>query len=362
MAETDGLVDRVDGLIATASAGREGFAAAVGLDGSRLSAALDGSGRFSSLDLALIADAHHVTGDWLLTGEPSVLMRGAHLPAGSARSLVERAEDLSDRREGTVLLGASHRWRSAEPPVIGGPAEQGSALAAAALRRVRDAGRDVAELDLPAVVEDVFGVDVAVHDVGPGIDGLAVSATDVRLLVVAATAASARQRLALARGLGRLLAGDVPDVLHLDLDVDENSDDPAEVRSDVFACCLLMPEDVLARAAEGGLSEASFVALVGGFGTSPSLLAWRLMDLGLVDVEVGKRWGAMTAAEAARTGGWGDELSDVMARALAPRAPRLLRHDLYRVYEAGEATVRAFASILGTDPDRLREMLGSDLG
>ena len=232
MAETQGLVERVDGLIAASGAGCEGFATAVGLDGARLSAALDGSGSFSSLDLALIADAHHVTVDWLLTGEPSVLMRGAHLPAGSARSLVERAEDLADRRDASATVGAPQRWLPVEPRIVGEPAEQGRALAAAALRQVHDAGRDVTEAELPGVIEDVFGIDVAVHDVGPGIDGLAVSASDVRLLVVAATAASTRQRLALARGLGRLLAGDVPDVLLLDLDLDESSEDPADVRAD----------------------------------------------------------------------------------------------------------------------------------
>ena len=123
-----------------------------------------------------------------------------------------------------------------------------------------------------------------------------------------------------------------------------------------------MPEDALVRAAGGGLSEAGFVAPMGDLGTSPSLLAWRLMDLGLIDVEVGKRWGAMATAEAARTGGWGDELSDAIALALAARAPRLLRHDLYRIYEAGGATLGPFAQILSTRSDWLREMLGSDLG
>ena len=187
-------------------------------------------------------------------------------------------------------------------PSISALAEQGKVLAETVLRQVRAAGRDVADPDLPALVEDVFGVDVAVHDAGPGIDGLVVCSPGARLLLVAATADAARQRFTLAHGLGRLLAGDDPDVLHLDVDVHDVGDDPAEMRADAFARRFLAAEGAPAR------------------GT--------------------------------------DEFCDAVGQALAPRAARLLQRDLHRAYEVGETTLRPVARLLGVEPDQLRETMG----
>lgn len=362
MIELLDLLSRVRGLVATSGEDREEFARATSIDAVHLSAVLDGEQRLSSLDLALIADAYEVTVDWLLTGVPSVLMRAAHLPVGSARMLVEQADDIYGRREGAAHLGRPQAWRPGEVgPLTGSPVEQGRALAGAALRRVHVAGRDVAEADLPTLVEDVFGVDVAVCDVELGVDGLAVCSPTAKVVVVAATAAAARQRFTVAHELGHLLAGEDPEVLHLDVDVFALGDDHVEIRADAFARCFLMPEAMLRRAADAGLGAEGFVALVGDLGVTPGVLARRLVDLDLIDAQAGERWGGMAAAEAARVGGRSDAFVDAMDRAMTPRTPRLLRRDLYRVYEAHDATLRPFAWSLGLESDRLREMLGADL-
>lgn len=361
MIEQLDLLSRVRGLVVASGGEREAFAHGVSIDAAHLSAVLSGEGCLSSLDLALIADAHEVTVEWLLTGVPSVLMRAAHLPVGGARSLVEQADDIVDRREGAAHLGRPQTWRPGDVgPLTGSPVEQGQVLADAALHRVGAAGRDTVEVDLPMLVEDVFGADVAVCDVGPGVDGLAVCPPDATVIVVAATAAASRQRFTMAHELGHLLSGEDPDVLHLDVDVYNLGDDPAQVRADAFARRFLMPETVLRSAAHAGLDAGGFVALVGDLGVTPALLARGLVDLHLVDAHAGERWGVMTAAEAARVGGWSDAFVDAMGRAMTPRAPRLLRRDLYRVYEAGDATVRPFAHVLGATPDRVREALGDD--
>lgn len=297
MVESSGLVERVQGLTA-GSTGQQGFALATGLEASALAASLTGARRFTSLELALIADAHDVTVDWLLTGEPSVLMRAAHLPPGSTRALVERADERADLRESAARLGRPQvRVAVANEQQDSAAEDQGRALAEAALHVVHRAGRDVAEADLPTLIEDVFGIDVAVEDVGRGVDGLAVRTSTTQLIVVAATAAAARQRFTLGHELGHLLAGG-DEVLHLDPDVHDVGDGAGHVQADAFARCFLGAEAVPVEAA------------------------------------------------------------DAMGFAMSPRAPRLLRRDLYRAYQAGDTTIRPFAQLLGISSDQWREMLG----
>lgn len=63
------LNDRVRHLIGASGLSQGQFAEAVGLDAPKLSKSLSGVRRFSSLDLARIAEHAGRTVDWLLTGE-----------------------------------------------------------------------------------------------------------------------------------------------------------------------------------------------------------------------------------------------------------------------------------------------------
>lgn len=351
-------------LIAASGASQGEFARAVGLDDSKLSKSLGGTRRFSSLDLANIADVHQVTVDWLLTGEQPVLALAARSASGSARRAIEAADELAELCENITLVGYGQPWRPLEPDVSsGGAVEQGQALAEAALRRVREAGRNETEADLPLLVEDLLGIDVAVADLGPGCDGLSVSSQDVKLIVLATSTLPARQRLTLAHELGHLLAGDDRETLHVDPDVDggDGARKPAEVRADAFAAAFLMPTDALVEAVGAHLDQGGLATLAGVRRVSPRVLADRLADLDLIDAAGSRGLRSMTTARAAHLGGWLHEFSRAVDAASSERTPGLLRSALYDAYDSHDTTLHPYARLLKADVDRLQESLEFDL-
>ena len=226
------------------------------------------------------------------------------------------------------------------------------------------AERSVAEPDLPLLVEDIFGSDVAVITLDDGFDGLAVASDDARLIVLATSQVPWRQRYTLAHELGHLIFGDDQEV-HLDKDIFDRAQakDPGEARANGFAAAFLMPEATL-RSAVGttGLTEATFAALACDLKVSPSALAIRLSGLRLIDAGTCDRFKAITGAKAAAIGGKGDEYARLVAQATTIRAPGLLVRDAYAAYEAGAATLRPYANLLGVDVDDLRRALESDDG
>ncbi|HEX6685497.1 MAG TPA: hypothetical protein VF062_22110, partial [Candidatus Limnocylindrales bacterium] len=91
------LIDRVRAVIQQVAESHTAFAAMVGISKDKLSKSLAGSRRFTSLELALIAEAGGVTVDWLLTGKtparPSIAARttqGAVLDMPSVNELIDR--------------------------------------------------------------------------------------------------------------------------------------------------------------------------------------------------------------------------------------------------------------------------------
>ena len=133
----EGITDRVLSLIEASGQSRRAFAQDIGLDDSKLSKSLSGARRFSSLDLARIADKCGVTVDWLVTGEEPALAVAARTTSGEARTALEAAKRYSTMREDLAVLGWEQPWRPLEAAIPGGTyAEQGQALAAAALARV----------------------------------------------------------------------------------------------------------------------------------------------------------------------------------------------------------------------------------
>jgi Zn-dependent peptidase ImmA (M78 family) len=229
---------------------------------------------------------------------------------------------------------------------------------------VSETGRSVAEPDLPALTEDVFGADVAVITLDEGFDGLAASSAGSRLIVLATSQVPWRQRYTLAHELGHLLAGDDQDV-HLDKDIFDRAQakDPSEARANGFAAAFLMPEATL-RTAVGtiGLTEKTFAELACDLKVSPSALAIRLSGLRLIDAGTCDRLKAITGAKAAASAGRGDEYARLVAQATTIRPPGLLVRDAYAAYESGAATLRPYANLLGVDVDDLRRALESDDG
>lgn len=361
----DTTPDRVLRLVEASGLSRGDFARRIGLDDSKLSKSLSGVRRFSSLDLARIADAGDVTVDWLLTGEEPALAVAARTTTGEARTALEAADDYCSARGDLAFLGYPQPWRWPQAPVGGGiPVQQGRALARAALARVGEAGRSVTEPDLPALTEDVFGADVAVIDLDEGFDGLAAASADAKLIVLATSQVPWRQRYTLAHELCHLLAGDDQGV-HLDRDVYDKAQakDPSEARANGFAAAFLMPQDLL-RAAVGaaGLTERDFAALSSDLKVSPSALAIRLSQLRLIDAGTCDRYKALTGAKAAAMTGKGEEFARWVAQANTLRIPGLLVRDAYAAYEAGVATLRPYANLIGVDVDELTLALESEDG
>jgi len=360
-----GISERVLRLIESSGLSRGDFARRIGLDDSKLSKSLSGARRFSSLDLARIAEEYEVTVDWLVTGEEPALALAARTTGGQAGAALRAAKLYTSMRADMATLGYPQPWNPVPERASGGTyAEQGGRLADAALARIRAAGRLVTEADLPSLVEQVFGTDVAVIPLDDGFDGLAASSAGARVVVLATSRTPARQRYTLAHELGHLLAGDDQDV-HLDRDIYDKAQarDPGEMRANSFASAFLMPADMLdAAVGPDGMTEAGFAALACDLRVSPSALAIRLSQLRLADAGRCERYKPITAARAASIADRGEDFARSVTEANKLRPPGLLVRDAYAAYEAGAATLQPYANLLGVDVDELRRELESEDG
>jgi Zn-dependent peptidase ImmA (M78 family)/transcriptional regulator with XRE-family HTH domain len=365
LAGMQGIPGRVLSLIEDSGLSRRAFAGEIGLDDSKLSKSLSGARRFSSLDLARIADRCKVTVDWLVTGEEPPLAMAARTTSGDAHTALEAAKRYSTMRGDLASLGWPQRWRPVSLAGVSGTyAGQGHTLARSASSLVAQAGRSVEDADLPTMVEEVFGADVAVVVLDSGFDGLAASSEDAKLIVLGTSQVPARQRFTLAHELGHLLAGDDQGV-HLDRDIYDRAQakDPSEMRANSFASAFLMPENILREAVGSrGLTEPGFAALACDLKVTPSALAFRLKDLRLIDSGTCDRYRSLSAAKAATIAERGEELARRVALANAPRLPGLLVRDSYAAYETGATTLRPYANLLGVDVDELRQALESQHG
>ncbi|MDN5789408.1 MAG: XRE family transcriptional regulator [Micrococcales bacterium] len=348
--------DRIRDLIADSGLAQGDFAIAVGLDPSKMSKSLAGTRRFSSLDLARIAEHAKVTVDWLMTGEETPLALAARAAAGSSSELaIAEAERLCELRATASRLG----WPQPFRPVLLRSGESraagvGRALAEEALARLESLGLDAVRLDLAEVIEAAFGVDVSIVALGDGFDGLAVSTPDAKIILAALTAVAFRQRFTIAHELAHVLFGDDQGV-HTDPNVyAPTRGDQSEVRANAFASSFLMPESRLRARVQPGFDDAAFGALALELKVSPAALAIRLERLNFIDALASERWKSMSAAQAARASGDATVMARATAYATEPRRPGLLSRDLFAAYVDGKTTLRPYASLLGVDSSTLR--------
>lgn len=357
--------DRVRDLIRESGLTQHDFAQRIGLDDSKLSKSLSGSRRFSSLDLARIAELCTVTVDWLITGDQPALAVAARTTGGSAGTAVREARRLATMRSDLTELGFPQPWHPLRvEPGSGSWVEQGRRLADAALAQVGQSVPSPEQASLAELVEAVFGADVAVLDLGGGFDGLATSSAEVKLIVLATSQVPARQRFTLAHELGHLLAGDDQGV-HLDEDIFDKAQarTPSEMRANAFAAAFLMPEATL-RTAVGttGLTEQSFASLACDLIVTPSALAIQLKALRLIDAGTCDRFRALSGRKAASLAGRGAEFAQRVTEASRPRPPGLLSRDAYNAHDIGATTLRPYANVLGVDVDKLSRALDVDNG
>lgn len=355
------VADRVRALAGRSGLSQQEFAARIGLDSPKLSKSLAGVRRFSSLDLARIAETCSVTVDWLLTGEEDEFALAARGGTGTtASAALAEARRLVGLRRDLDSLGFRQGLRPLPTGNLAGSYVQvGYQLAALAAARIAATGAAPTDADLPGAVERAFGIDVAVSELGAGFDGVAVADRQVQLTVVARSSIPWRQRFTIAHELAHLLMGDEQGV-HLDEDILDAAHQrlPSERRANAFAAALLMPEHGL-RAAVGtaGLDDAGFSRLACDLRVSPSALAVRLESLRLIDAGRRDRFRRHSAMAAARLAGREAQLAADVVRAGRSRPPGLLAADAYRAYLEGATTLRIYAQVLDADPDALVDAL-----
>jgi transcriptional regulator with XRE-family HTH domain len=350
---------RVREVIRAAGLSQAAFAARAGITPDKLSKSLGGVRRFSSLDLALIAEAAEVSVDWLLTGRQ-------HAPAGVAargnaaahgQSLAERAERFTAAYDVLELLGRAPELPDLPALSGSGPDEQGELLAADARAWVHaTAGAEPALLatgDLLSACEHTFGVDFAVTGLPAAVDGFAWQEDGFRLALARRDERWTRQRFTLAHELGHLLAGDATEPLAESPVAPGRQAEPDEVRANAFAAALLMPEPEVRAAA----AELDFAELVVRFRVSPSALAARLRRLDLIGAAEHARLRRRTTAECHLAAAAMDAYLREAALAAAERPPARLADGLWSAFEAGETTLRPLAALLGMAPGELEGRL-----
>lgn len=136
------IEERVRSLIEDSGRSQREFAVGVGLDAPKLSKSLSGARRFSSLDLARIAEFTGETVDWLLTGERPIVAVAARAAAGSATEVALReASALVQIRDDLAELGYRQHWQLPERPLRSGRWDRdGELLAERALAALASAG------------------------------------------------------------------------------------------------------------------------------------------------------------------------------------------------------------------------------
>lgn len=378
MSET--VIDRVRLVLqaATETNGmtKAAFAQKINLTSDKLSKSLSGVRRFTTLDLALIAEATGVTVDWLLTG------RQPMRPAVAART--HAPETPLDPTEVHTLTAPTSRayevlellGRLPELPELPSPqrdlgryVDQGEALADAALERLGAAGHaSLAALDfseLVTAVEAVFGVDVLVTRLPDGLSGLAWQTDAFRLVLLNPSEAWTRQRFTLAHELGHVLARDAQELIPEQQVAPGRQSDWTEVRANAFAAALLMPKAELAAALEpltpassGTPTNAQLSEVVARFKVSPSALAARTNKLRLLDSATRARLRGLRTELAHFLAGTVEtsERERQLSATLKPFAPRPA-FALFSAYADGDTTLRPLAALLGRSVDELHDIL-----
>lgn len=356
MTPTTTTADRVRQVIEDSGLSQADFAAKAGLDGPKMSKSLSGSRRFTSLDLARIADVAGVTVDWLLGVEqPSALAARAIAPSWSSTdAAVGQARHYSQLRADLAFLGYEQRVPQLPAPTQQRAIDRGARLADLAVTLVRQAtGRDPAGFrKIAELIEDAFDIDVAVAAMPNGFDGLAWRDVHSQLILVGTSEIPARQRFTVAHELGHLLARDDQE-LHIDADLHdaEHTKKPSELQANAFAASFLMPADTLGKMVrdDAALTEEAFAALAHKLAVSPSTLAWRLQNLGIIGTKTRKAFMRMPAVRAAQTSGAAGDFAEWIGEASRVRVPSgLLRHT-WQAYCDGKATLRPFATLISVD-------------
>jgi len=339
------------------------FARRIGMSADKLSKSLNGTRRFTSLELALIAEQGHTTVEWLLHGtEPrratalAARARGAAAPDDSKAAALRHAEIIDALASGGHLLALPEL-----PAVPGGECDlivQGARLAEDASAVVGLSPRGVTVRGLAEQWENAFGLVAAATDLPDGLDALSWDTGDFRLVLVGRTDVWTRQRFTLAHELGHILAGDATDrplTEHVAPSVDQGQ---AEIRANAFAAELLMPHKEVAQSAAdaGNLDKEALLSLSWEYQVSPSAMATRLHTLGIISDEQRRSWSAATTSMAALHAGDPGRHMRYAQQAGDGWYSASLAKLAISAYVRGDISIRLVATVTGMDSDRLLDL------
>jgi Zn-dependent peptidase ImmA (M78 family) len=334
------------------------FAGEVHLDPDKLSKSLTGVRRFTSYELAVIAERGQTTVDWLLTGvEPewrAVAARAQVRAVDSGLdSALRRADEIADvngiLQRLKIIPEASRALPTA--PMTGLAVVDGPRLADAMITMLAQSGTLDEFRDDPAtVIERDLGIHVLVEPFGAGFDGLAYATPSFRLAIVNSEIPWSRQRFTLLHECGHIITGDGGDRdVCIDGDVMGAADRIEEMRANAFAAAALMPEEDIRAQVTAPVTDQTFAEIVGRYRVSPDAMAWRLKSLGLVDTKRRAELGAVPIQQAALRGGWTQEYRELTRTQGRPRPPLVLADRAVDAFVRGKISARPVAALLGVD-------------
>lgn len=349
------LISRVRIIMDRSGQSNSDFALAIATTPDKLSKSLGGSRRFTTTELALVAELGETTVEWLLTGKerptPSMAARTSSVSSPDASTIEGIARRFTEASEQLRLLREASRELSPLPSLASTWSQvyQGEQLAADARKMIRDAGRTLtAGEDLIPTLEAVFQVDVAVVDMPGGLDGCAWQTDEQRLIIANKTTRWARQRFTLAHELGHILACDAQELISETMH-SENSK-VTEMRANAFAASFLVPEDEVVPMLEESVTQSEFITLVNHFKVSPQSMAYRLKNLRKLDDISVRNWGSMTAESCAAASGHPEIIADESNKSDVDRLPPRLVAEHVRLFWDGQTSARPLASLLDVDP------------
>lgn len=350
-------VSRIREVIATSGLSQVTFAERVGLRASTLSQSLEGIRRFSSLDIARIAEIAGVTVDWLLGIARSKPATTA--PAGGAAGeMIETANLIAEVRTGLASLGHP---ATSTPDLSFSPdstaTRQGADLAQQALARLPSNALPGSDVDLFDTIEHYFGVEVAVQHLDQWMDGLAYNDEAAQVIVLATSGVPTRQRFTLAHELAHILAGD--EQLHIDENITQPHHDTSELRANSFAAHFLMPEIVMTALLGTNMpvDRDVFAGLVMQLGVSPDALARRLYQLGRLSPAVRDQYRGMSTMECGHQAARTDRYGQWCTISRQARSPAALVDDALDAHLGGEITLRPISQLVDVPVATLRATL-----
>ena len=317
------VVARVRQIIAASGRSQRDLADEIGIDGPKLTKSLRGTRQFSSYELAALAEIAGRSVEWILTGNDAARLSFAHRSTIASPETVdnpgrEYAVIVAERYADARSFGFVDEPKSLPTPPRGTryvvAAEQLAATAGALI------GSPVSQLDWPgllASVERAFDVNIAVDELAEGIDGLSLIDGDTRIVVIAPTDRSGRQRFTLAHELGHILFRDGGRHVIEEQLFETKSHD--ESRANAFAASFLMPKDEISEWLVGRDPVDVFSELVWDFRVSPDSMAWRLFNLELISAQDRAALSSKTLSRVARSL---DRVDEHLARIEASRSMR----------------------------------------